>query len=195
MTDPLPISELRQLQYCPRIPFYHLRLALTRRKTYRMAEGQLIELKTLRLERRRSIAWYRLEDGKRSYRVPLSHEALGISGICDLVISSPKANVPVEIKAAKDNNVVAHRDQLVAYALCLEAHYQKAAPLGILLYVSSRGDRTQRIVEITPSRRRRVLRNVATLRDIAASDALPAATAQRSRCRWCEYRHFCADVF
>jgi CRISPR-associated exonuclease Cas4 len=191
----IPISELRQLHYCPRIPFFHLRLRLYGVQTHRMDEGHRIELNLLRLERRRTLAWYGLEEGSRSYHVPLVHSLLGLSGVCDMVLFSRRSVIPVEVKTTGDTTAVSHRDQLVAYALCLEEKLKRCIPFGILVYVDQKSDkRDQRVVRMTPYRRHRVMRLVERLRKIGSSDRLPTATSHRTRCNCCEFRRFCADV-
>lgn len=191
----LAVSDLQALSFCRRSAYFRVRLGLRPPPTPRMLEGKAVERRTVQRETRRTPARYDVGAARRAFAVRVISHRLGLSGIVDELLETPSGPIPVEIKSGTNRGLASHRDQVLAYAAALEESRGVQVPLGFLVYVGLRADETTvHPVHNTPSRRRRVERLAAELHRISATDALPRPTADRSRCRQCDFRRHCEDV-
>jgi len=175
MDDPIPISALQHLLYCPRqCALIHL-------------EGTYDEnLYTLRGNRvherahepeRETVAGTRLERA-----LPLYSEALGLIGKADVVeFLADGTPYPVEYKAGARKTREADDVQLCAQAMCLEEMLGVEVPEGSLYYDRSR---RRRVVMFTESLRETVRDTVQAVRALYDRDTLPEPAADE-RCRAC----------
>jgi len=181
MDDPIPISALQHLLYCPRqCALIHL-------------EGTYDEnLYTLRGNRvherahepeRETVAGTRLERA-----LPLYSEALGLIGKADVVeFLADGTPYPVEYKAGARKTREADDVQLCAQAMCLEEMLGVEVPEGSLYYDRSR---RRRVVMFTESLRETVRDTVQAVRALYDRDTLPEPAADE-RCRACSLIDAC----
>ena len=78
------VTDLKQYTYCPRVVFYTYCLPLVRPTTYKMEAGIAAHGRGEKLERRRTLAAYGLEEGKRHFEVAVSSQELGLRGRVDM---------------------------------------------------------------------------------------------------------------
>ncbi|MGI5837757.1 MAG: CRISPR-associated protein Cas4 [Chloroflexota bacterium] len=198
-TQPLDllVSDVRQWVYCPRIVYYRLCQPLRRPVTYKMEEGKLQHTRIEELELRRTLRAYGLrreeQEGKveRHYRPLIRSGRLGLSGVVDLVLVLPFESVPVEFKHTESSLGLNHKYQLVAYALLVEARWEKPVRRALVHFLPS--DRVEEVA-VTPNGRTHVQRMLRAIREMVSAERLPPPTPRRGRCLDCEYRLYCGDV-
>lgn len=188
---PLRVTDLRQYLYCPGIIFYHHVAPVERKVSFKMEEGRVAHATLDGLERRRTLARYRLDEGERSFHLTLFSERLGLSGVLDMAIDGPTGSFPVEFKWTEGEPMLGHKYQLAGYALLLEEARSRPVVTGFLALVPGR-----RLIEVplTDSVRLHARRLLTRIRRVIARGALPEATAQRGRCVDCEFRNYCRDI-
>src|SRR5437868_15412178 len=100
MTISLTVSDLRQYEYCARIPYFTHVLGLRRKRptTYKMEEGRLEHQHVSELEERRSLRSYGLTKGERRFNVNLTSITLQVTGVLDMLILTEDEAIPVEFK-------------------------------------------------------------------------------------------------
>jgi CRISPR-associated exonuclease Cas4 len=118
------VSELRQYTFCPRVIWHRVVMGQPTRETPKMELGRNAEDALLRLERRRRLRQYGLEQATRRFHVRLHSERLGLSGVCDLVLDlRPRPDqdgvksLPVDVKTTRGGVGRHHVVQLAAYAM------------------------------------------------------------------------------
>jgi CRISPR-associated exonuclease Cas4 len=120
--------------------------------------------------------------------LPVWHDGLGLTGVCDVVeIYGDGTVVPIEHKSGGYHPGGPADVQLAGQAICLEAMFEVAVPVGVI-FASS--DRRRHQVEITPELRQRVVRNAVSVRQILEGEILPAALSDH-RCRRCSMNSEC----
>lgn len=120
--------------------------------------------------------------------LPVWHDGLGLTGVCDVVeIYGDGTVVPIEHKSGGYHPGGPADVQLAGQAICLEAMFEVAVPVGVI-FASS--DRRRHQVEITPELRQRVVRNAVSVRQILEGEILPAAPSDH-RCRRCSMNSEC----
>jgi CRISPR-associated exonuclease Cas4 len=188
----LPVSLIRQYQYCPRVPYWSYCVPLHRPTTYKMQEGALQHEHTAELEERRSLRAYGLTEGVRHFGVSLISPELGMRGKMDMIIELPDEVIPVEWKHTERGELmVSHRYQLAMYALLSEARFGKPARRCFVYLIP-----LKRAVDvpILDGMRRYAHRIAGELREMLLNERMPPPTARRGRCRDCEFRRFCNDI-
>ena len=110
--DLLPVTELRQWSYCPRVVYYHLTMPGAGRMTYKMEEGLRAQELIESLEMRRTLREYGLADAERQFGVWLSDEEIGLSGKLDLLLRGEKTAAVVDFKLTSGEVGENHRMQL-----------------------------------------------------------------------------------
>lgn len=195
MTVDLPwltVNDLKQFAYCQRVVYFRHCLPLTGRMTFKMTEGQTRQDEVTRLERRRTLHRYGLEQAERHFDMYVRSDRLRLSGRVDMALVGPDLAVPVDFKSTEGPGRANWELQLVAYTMLLEDQLGCASPFG-LLYLLGSG----RVVRVPSDAERRnaVRQTFATIRDAIAHEAIPDPTSLRTRCRDCEFRRFCNDVW
>lgn len=190
----LRISDLRQYTFCPRVVWYRLVVGQAGRDTAKMEMGQRAEEALVRLEQRRRLQRYGLEGAERRFSVPMSSDALGLHGVCDLVLEvpgDPRRAYPVEVKTTRGGVGRHHILQLTAYAMLLEEG--GAAPVDRAFVLLLPADR---VVEVPVGERERaaVERTAAAIRRMVETQRFPRPTKHLSFCPDCEFVNFCGDV-
>lgn len=187
----LRVADVKQYLYCPRVIYYTYVLPVERKVTYKMAHGREEHFRIDRLERRRTLARYRLEEGERRFHVPLRSERLGLSGVLDLLIESPAGRFPVEYKVTSGGPALNHKYQLVAYALLVEDCLGGVVRSGFL-YLAPRRELVE--VPVTDNARLHTRRLLGAIRRLVREGRLPAVRHRFARCRDCEFLNYCGDV-
>lgn len=188
----LTVSDIKQVLYCARIPFHRYVSRVPVVPTGKMAFGKEAHLRIDRLERRRTLVEFELLEGEREFHVPLRSDRLGLSGVLDMLVRASLELIPVEFKDSEGAPGLNHKYQLVAYALLVEEQFRSVVRRGFIYLIPHK-----EVVEypITPNMRRHVVRTLATMRAILASDRLPAPPSNLGKCVDCEYRRFCNDIW
>lgn len=193
MADPLlAVSDLKQFIYCPRIPYFTNVLSLPRPVSVSMEEGQAVHLNLERLEVRRTLARYgfRGEAGERRFRVALISHRLGISGLLDVLLVSPRGLYPVEYKFSDSTPTLNWKYQLTAYALLVEEAFKRPVLAGFIYCT-----KTESIwsISVTDDSRRRTKAALDKLRQMLWTERFPAVRRQDRKCQECEWQNYCAD--
>ncbi len=187
----LRVADVKQYLYCPRVIYYTYVLPVERKVTHKMTHGREEHFRIDRLERRRTLARYRLEEGERRFHVPLRSERLGLSGVLDLLIESPAGRFPVEYKVTSGGPALSHKYQLVAYALLVEDCLGGVVRSGFLQLAPRRG-----LIEVpvTDDARLHTRRLLGAIRRLVREGRLPVVRHRFARCRDCEFLNYCGDV-
>lgn len=190
--DLLPVTELRQWVYCPRVVYYHQVMPGAGRSTYKMQEGLRAQELIESLEMRRTLREYGLEGVRREFGVWLEDESVGLAGKIDLLLRGERYGAVVDFKLTSGEVGENHRMQLGGYALLVEAAlglpvtmtFLFRIPDGKVFPVAVTEELTGRVVEA-----RRLIGGMRERQDV------PEATSVRARCAECEYANYCADVW
>ncbi len=187
---PLRVSDIKQFMYCPRVVYFNYVLPVEKKVTRKMEHGKEKHLELDRLEKRRKLVEYGLEEGERRFHVRLQSDRLGLTGVLDLLLVTPKGYFPVEFKYSTREPGLNHKYQLAAYAVLVEEQYQVQVRAGFIY--ASPGKRIQ-VVEMTPNTRLHLKRLMGAIRRMICEERMPMAPRSRARCWDCEYRRFCGE--
>jgi len=199
----LTVSDVKQYPYCPRIVYYgYLLPQRARPTTFKMTEGKLEHERLADLEERRALRAYGLAGGRRHFDVRVVSERLGLSGLLDMVIEADIVSaegrvlgqelVPVDFKSSTGRVGLNHKYQLTAYAMLLEETWRRPVRRGFIYLAPLR--RTQE-VRFTANMRGWVHKALREIRAMITSERKPEPTRVRGRCRECEYRNYCPEVW
>lgn len=189
----LEVTDLKQFAYCPRVVYYRYCMPLLRPTTHKMQSGIEAHDKATVDEQRRSLRAYALDEGERHFDVSLVSQQLGVSGRIDLVILTGNGEaMVVDYKLSRHRSSDHFKMQLAAYAELLEENWPVTVRTGWLYLIPER--KAERIA-LTGRLRARVRAQVALIRRMIETQAVPEPTTHRSRCVDCEFRRFCNDVF
>jgi CRISPR-associated exonuclease Cas4 len=187
-------TDLKQYTYCPRVVFYTYCLPLLRPTTYKMEAGISAHEKGGKRERRRTLAAYGLEEGKRHFEVRVASVELGLRGRVDLVIElegEERKWIVVDYKQTTRGTGKHIRRQLAAYGMMLEEMWGGAAQRGFVYSLVTR--KTEEIA-LTERLRGEVRELVTAMREMVGQEAMPDPPRSRRPCVNCEFRRFCNDV-
>ncbi len=186
------VTDLKQYEYCPRIVYFEHCLPGIRPTTFKMAAGILAQEKVNKLEERRSLRAYQIEEGERHFHVSVLSRKLRCSGQIDLVVETEKGDlIPIDFKLSRRQPGRHFKLQLACYAMMLEEDRQIAVEYGIIYLIPSK----QSIrVEINKRLRNDTKKILHQIREVVEKQKMPNATKKRSRCVNCEFRRFCNDV-
>lgn len=187
----LTVSDVKQFLYCPRIIYYRYVMPVEHHVTFKMEEGKAEHVRIERLERRRTLRRYRLDEGERRFGVPLSSQRLGVGGTLDVLVTSPAGRFPVEVKITTRRPAIGHKYQLVTYAMLVEDAFRCTVRAGFLYLAPA-----EQVVEVqvTDVERRFVRQLLTTMRRLIEAGRLPQVRHRATRCRECEYLRYCGDV-
>lgn len=189
------VTDLKQYTYCPRVVFYTYCLPLLRPTTYKMEAGIRAHERVEKQERRRTLAAYGLEGGKRHFDVGVESAILGLRGRVDMVIEVGEGEgwewIPVDYKQTRRRTGVHIRRQLAAYGMMLEETWGGVVRRG---FVYSLVTRKAEKVALTERLRGEVREVVTAMREMVEQEAMPAPPRSRRPCVNCEFRRFCNDV-
>ena len=190
--DLIPITDLKQWAYCPRIVYYHHVMPAPPNPTYKMKEGLAAQEMIESLEMRRKLREYGLEAARRRFGVWLEDRDLGLSGKIDLLLEAPEEIAVVDFKLTSGEPAQNHRLQLAGYSLLAEGAAGRPARRTFLYRIP---DNRVFVEPVTEELRRAVRRAVVEIRKTAQSQLCPEPTDVRARCVECEYANYCADVW
>ena len=194
-TDPIPVRALNQVTYCPRL--YYLQYVDCVMPTNEHVEGGLFDHR--RVDAPDLANKTRTDRGTATSRgVALSSEALGLSGILDVIEEKGGDGYPVETKHGSaprdedgkattwDNDAV----QLCAQALLMEEAFGKPVPRGFQFYAGSR-ERVE--VPFTADLRDKTRGAITRCRELAVLDTPPPPLPAelRHRCFGCSLAPVC----
>jgi len=182
MADPLPISALQHLLYCPRqCALIHLEQAWS--ENWFTAEGRVMHERTHE-------AGSESRPGVRIARALwVNSERLGLVGQCDVVEFGKEGDIrPVEYKRGKAKGHRADEVQLCAQGLCLEEMFGHEVSEGQLFYGKAR----RRHPVAFDAGLRRITEDAARrLHELIVSRELPAAVYERKKCGACSLFDIC----
>ena len=189
------VTDLKQYTYCGRVVFYTYCLPLLRPTTYKMEAGIAAHEKAEKRERRRSLAAYGLEEGKRHFDVWVASEELGLRGRVDMVIEVGEGKgqefIPVDYKQTRRRIGPHIRRQLAAYGMMLEETWGGTVRRG---FVYSLVTKKAQEVALTKRLRGEVREALSAMRELVNREAMPDPPRSRRPCVNCEFRRFCNDV-
>ncbi|QJW94164.1 CRISPR-associated endonuclease Cas4g/Cas1g [Frigoriglobus tundricola] len=194
-TDPIPVRALNQVTYCPRL--YFLQYVDCVMPVNEHVEGGLFDHR--RVDSGDLKNKTRTDRGTATSRgIALSSEALGISGILDVIEEKNGEQYPVETKHGKaphdddgkptiwDNDAV----QLCAQALLMEEAFGQPVPRGYQFHAGSR----ERVpLEFTDALRQKTQAAITRCRELQVLDAPPEPLPAelRHRCFGCSLASVC----
>lgn len=190
--DSIPVTDLKQWSYCPRIVYYHRVLSAAGKPTFKMREAVHAQDLIESLETRRTIDRYGLAGAERRFNVWLRDDGWGMSGKADLILEAADQVAVVDFKLTSGEIGDNHRMQLAAYALLAEKLYQKASMVAFLYRIPDNGIFA---VDITLRMRDAVVASTKAIRAMVEDESFPPPTTVRGRCAECEYANFCADIW
>lgn len=179
MTEPLPISGLQHLVFCPR-QWALIHLEQVWEENRLTAEGRLLH------ERADLPGQSRRNDRRTARGLMLESQRLRLTGRADIVEFRPEP-FPVEYKRGKRKPTDCDVVQLCAQALCLEEMLETSVPEGAIFY----GEPRRRLeVVFTPELRSQVETLVATMHQMYASHETPPAQPG-GHCQRCSLVNLC----
>lgn len=179
ITDPLPISGLQHLAFCPRQwALIHLEQVWAENRL--TAEGRLLH------ERADLPGQSRRHETRTARGMLLESQRLRLTGRADIVEFRPEP-FPVEYKRGKRKPTDCDLVQLCAQALCLEEMLATSVPQGAIFY----GEPRRRLeVIFTSELRLRVEALASTMHQIYASQQTPPAQPGK-HCQRCSLVDVC----
>lgn len=141
--DSLPIVELKEFAFCPRIPWFSVNNFYRVKKSLWMEQGEEYHLDREKLLKKRLLKRFKTLDYIIRYRANVYSVVYGIHGIVDAFIEIKEEIFPVEFKLQKGSFSKGIKNQILGYALCLEEMFQKKVPKGFI--VSGRNAKVQEI--------------------------------------------------
>lgn len=188
----LPVTELKQWVYCPRIVYYHQVMPGIGQPTYKMREALRAQEMIENLEIRRTLREYGLDKAERQFGVWLTDQHCGLSGKLDLLLKDGGKGAVVDFKLTSGDVGENHQMQLAGYAVLVESALELSVDMAFLYRIP---DNRVFAVPITRALKERVAANVQSIRRLQETEELPEATPVRKRCAECEYANYCADVW
>lgn len=187
----LKVTDIKQFIYCPRIIYFTYVCPVPRKTTYKMDAGKDSHIVLDKLEKRRTLNRYNLEQGRRLFHTQLHSDRLGLEGKLDLHIDTGKELFPVEFKFTERSAGLNHKYQLISYAMLLEDCYNRDIRYG-LLYLAPQ----QQVipVDITANARQFVREILVKIRTIVQTERMPDGQRKSRKCHDCEYRRYCGDI-
>ncbi|MBS9403504.1 CRISPR-associated protein Cas4 [Halomonas sp. TRM85114] len=181
----IPISALQHLLFCPRqCALIHLEQQWAENRY--TAEGRILHERADHLghERRRGI--------HTAMALPLVSEALGLTGVADVVEFDESQQTavirPIEYKRGRPKTHRADEVQLCAQALCLEEMLNVGIEQGALYYGKTR---RRKVVVFDDELRELTQGVIADTRDLFDVNCTPPATYEPKRCDRCSLIDIC----
>jgi CRISPR-associated exonuclease Cas4 len=188
----IPVTELKQWAYCPRVVYYHRVLPGAGQATWKMREALNAQDMIERLEMRRGLREYGWEGARRRFGVWLTDEGVGVSGKLDLLLEREGEGAVVDFKLTSGEMGDNHRMQLSGYAMLVEACCSLRVETAFLYRIP---DDSVFVFAVTPAWKARVAEAVSAIQELERTGWCPEPTPVRARCAECEYVNFCADIW
>lgn len=190
--DLIPVTDLKQWAYCPRVVYYHRVTPAPPHPTYKMREGLAAQELIESLETRRKLREYGLDGAQRRFGLWLDNKELGLAGKIDLLLVAKDEIAVVDFKLTSEEPRQNHRLQLAGYSLLAEAAMELPAHRGFLYRIP---DNRIFAEPVTEELRHAVTAAVADIRKTGDAQLCPEPTDVRGRCVECEFANYCADVW
>ncbi len=190
--DLIPVTDLKQWAYCPRVVYYHHVMPAPPKPTYKMKEGLAAQEMIESLEMRRKLREYGLDAARRRFGLWLDNQELGLSGKIDLLLEAPEEIAVVDFKLTSGEPGQNHRIQLAGYSLLAESACGVPARRAFLYRIP---DNRIFVEPVTEELRRAVKAAVVGIRKTGESQLCPEPTDVRGRCVECEFANYCADIW
>lgn len=181
----IPLSALQHMLFCSRqCALIHLEQQWAENRY--TAEGRILHERADHFghERRRGI--------HTAMALPLANEALGLTGVADVVefdeSCQPAVVRPIEYKRGRPKAHRADEVQLCAQALCLEEMLNVTIEQGALYYGKTRRRKAVAFDEVL---RILTLRVIADTRKLFDSNCTPPAVYEAKRCDHCSLMEIC----
>lgn len=188
--DSIPISDLRQYSFCPRIPWFHSNFSFLKNPTKWMKQGEEYHTNREKLLKKRLLRRFQNTDVNILFNIPVQSIKYKIHGIIDAVLETKDGVYPIEFKMQKGSITRGIRYQMVGYAICLEELKRKEVNMGYLIY--GKNARVEEIF-ITIKDKEKVIDLISTLYLTINKSILPDSPASILKCSQCEYLIFCND--
>lgn len=194
MAVQLKVSDIKQYFYCPRVVYFEYCQPVEKKVSYKMEEGNAAQKALEILEKRRTLARYGLENGKRHFGINLVSDNLNLSGNLDLLVENKKGYFPVEFKNAFAPAKIPfnHKLQLTAYGMLVESNYDIIVSKGFLYYLLNEEVKT---VRFTLDLRNLVLEAIKGTREIIEAGIFPEPPKYKNKCVDCEFLRHCGDRY
>ena len=192
MMIPIPVADLKQWAYCPRVAYYHHVLPGASQPTWKMREGLNAQDLIERLEARRRLSEYGWEGARRRFGLWLVAGDVGLCGKLDLLLERGSAGAVVDFKLTSGDIGQNHRMQLSGYAVLAEACCGLKVDMAFLYRIP---DDQVFPFPVSPSWKKRVREAASAVRELQETGWCPEATLERMRCAECEYANYCADIW
>ena len=186
------VTDLKQLEYCPRIVYYRCLFGQPAQATAKMEEGKLAQEELEKREVRRTLRRYGFEEAQRQFGVWLHDPDLGLAGRLDMLLQGPGIAAVDDFKLTSGPLRSNHRLQLAAYSLLVERQLGLPVPRAFVYRIP---DAKLSAVQIGPGEHERVLQSLQRVREITEHEVYPEPAANPSKCEDCEYANYCADVW
>ncbi len=183
----MPVSELRQYHFCPRVVYYHAIGVKEAEKEYMRKGKEKQEELWSRERRRKSLAGLRgIRVDERVYGLQMYSERLCLFGTLDMAVRTGSEWAVVEVKGGRRprNVPLGHRVQGAAYSMLLEENLGVITRRFFLLY-----DDDLMEVPMTPEMRRHVVWTVNRVLRIYGGWIPPIR--RKRRCSSCGFRRYC----
>jgi CRISPR-associated exonuclease Cas4 len=188
----IPVTDLKQWAYCPRVVYYHRVMPAPSHPTYKMKEGVAAQELIESLETRRKLREYGLEGAERRFGLWLQNDELGLAGKIDLLLMAEGENAVVDFKLTSGEPGENHRIQLAGYSLLAEAVTGLPSHRAFLYRIPD----NRIFAEPVGARlRQAVATAIAGIRTMGDDQLCPEPTETRGRCVECEFANYCADVW
>ena len=187
----ISVNDIKQYNYCERIPFYNHLLDGDVYSTNMMNIGKEYEEQ---LGDTQIINEFRLAYGMNVLvfkHMKLADTDIGLNGILDYAIICNGIYYPLEIKFSEKPEI--YIGQLAAYALLLEQRCNSDINKGYFYY-SYGFKNTLKEVVISVSDKSAVLEKAEVIRKSLSLAERPKPTDNPNKCIHCEFRNFCNDV-
>ena len=188
----IPVTDLKQWAYCPRVVYYHRVLPGAGQPTWKMREALNAQAMIERLEMRRGLREYGWEGATRRFGLWLTSESAGLNGKLDLLLEREGEGAVVDFKLTSGEMGDNHRMQLSGYALLVEEADALRVDTAFLYRIPD--DRVFAF-SVTPAWKLRATEAVRAIQELERTAWCPDPTAVRARCAECEYVNYCADIW
>jgi len=182
MAEPLPISALQHLLYCPRqCALIHLEQAWA--ENWFTAEGRVMH------DRAHDAGSESRAEVRTARSLWVNSDRLGLVGQCDVVEFGSSGSIrPIEYKRGKAKSHNADEVQLCAQAICLEEMFGSEIAEGDLFYGKAR---RRHPVAFDDALRRLTAEAATELHRLIDARELPTAIYERKKCSACSLEEIC----
>lgn len=191
--DLIPVKWIEEYHYCPRIIYFMGVLGFRERETALMIEGKEAEEEEEEREKRRStlLAKRREKVLNRWQKLKVRSEALGLTGVIDLVIHTESGLKVVEIKNTDAKRLIAgYLYQAVAYGMLAEEKLK--LPLRSVIIHHLKGGKTFEVY-VADELKEHIKWTVKRIKSILTKENLPN-TKRIKQCRGCGYYRTCKSL-